>query len=352
MVHGTIQLVDARGRKYLTREERERFLAAAAREGKPDRQTFALTLAHSGARLSEVLALRPADIDLDASAIRIRTLKRRAEHWREGTAAQRGAPSPRARPRAPCDPPATRRRPAMALVQGNRTQTHRRRHGTRRDLRTAGMPQGAAPLLWNHRRLGRRSTPHDRRSPRPRRHLDDSHLHHSRRTRGTRVSRSHVDIRPIQYCYTRTCTMRPVLVLAALFFASPAFAHPTHPPSPAITGNGLSTQVLFVGADRGQSSLTVSARITNTADTPAYLAIVGPAPLALDNKGGVHYVREIVGIAKCQTLDNSKIDDCIANQNDILPGTTFTLLPPRCQRSSTSNSRPGTFNRTPWSVSS
>lgn len=83
MVHGTIQLVDAKGRKYLTHEERVRFLAAAAREGKPDRQTFALTLAHSGARLSEVLALRPADIDLDATAIRIRTLKRRAEHWRE-----------------------------------------------------------------------------------------------------------------------------------------------------------------------------------------------------------------------------------------------------------------------------
>lgn len=83
MVQGTIQLVDAKGRKYLTHEERGRFLAAAAREEKPDRQTFALTLAHSGARLSEVLALRPADIDLDAAAIRIRTLKRRAEHWRE-----------------------------------------------------------------------------------------------------------------------------------------------------------------------------------------------------------------------------------------------------------------------------
>lgn len=38
---------------------------------------------HSGARLSEVLALRPADIYLDAAAIRIRTLKRRAEYWRE-----------------------------------------------------------------------------------------------------------------------------------------------------------------------------------------------------------------------------------------------------------------------------
>ena len=84
MVQGTIQLLDAKGRKYLTHEERGRFLAAVAREEKPDRQTFALTLAHSGARLSEVFALRPADIDLDAaSAIRIRTLKRRAGPWRE-----------------------------------------------------------------------------------------------------------------------------------------------------------------------------------------------------------------------------------------------------------------------------
>ena len=83
MTETSFTLVDRRGRKYLTEQERERFLAAAATEPTPDRQTFALTLAHSGARLSEVLALRPVDIDLEAAAIRIRTLKRRAEHWRE-----------------------------------------------------------------------------------------------------------------------------------------------------------------------------------------------------------------------------------------------------------------------------
>ena len=33
--------------------------------------------------MSELLALRPVDIDLDATAIRIRTLKRRVDHWRE-----------------------------------------------------------------------------------------------------------------------------------------------------------------------------------------------------------------------------------------------------------------------------
>ena len=83
MVQGIIQLADGRGRKYLTAEERERFLTAAARAKRPERQTFALTLAHSGARLSEVLALRPRDVDLDAGLVRFRTLKRRAEHWRE-----------------------------------------------------------------------------------------------------------------------------------------------------------------------------------------------------------------------------------------------------------------------------
>ena len=68
---------------HLTEDERERFLAAAAREPKPEHQTFARAIAHSGARLSEVLALRPVDIDLNTAAIRIQTLKRRAEHWRE-----------------------------------------------------------------------------------------------------------------------------------------------------------------------------------------------------------------------------------------------------------------------------
>ena len=51
-------LVDARGRKYLTGEERARFLAAARAHPRPTVQTFALTLAHTGCRISEALALR------------------------------------------------------------------------------------------------------------------------------------------------------------------------------------------------------------------------------------------------------------------------------------------------------
>ena len=75
-------LVDARGRKYLTRDERERFLAVVRAHPKPPVQTLARTLALTGCRVSEALALRACDVDLDAAEIRIATLKRRREHWR------------------------------------------------------------------------------------------------------------------------------------------------------------------------------------------------------------------------------------------------------------------------------
>ena len=83
-MNGSAQLVDERGRKYLTTDERQRFIRAAAHVRKPVDQTFVLTIVHTGARVvSEVLALRALDVDLDAGAVRIRTLKRRVEHWRE-----------------------------------------------------------------------------------------------------------------------------------------------------------------------------------------------------------------------------------------------------------------------------
>ena len=52
-----LQPVDARGRKYLAADERRRFLEVAARALRPADQTFALTLAHNGARVSEALAI-------------------------------------------------------------------------------------------------------------------------------------------------------------------------------------------------------------------------------------------------------------------------------------------------------
>ena len=77
-----LTLVDARGRKYLTADERTRFLAAARAHPKPTVHTLARTLAMTGARVSEALAVRACDVDLEAGEVRISTLKRRREQWR------------------------------------------------------------------------------------------------------------------------------------------------------------------------------------------------------------------------------------------------------------------------------
>lgn len=76
-------LVTARGRKYLTADERRRFLEAVRTCPDTRIATFAATLAYTGCRISEALATRIEDVDLTNRTIRFRTLKRRAEHWRE-----------------------------------------------------------------------------------------------------------------------------------------------------------------------------------------------------------------------------------------------------------------------------
>ena len=69
-------LVDARGRTSLTREERDRFLAVVRVHPKPTVQTLARTLALTGWRVGEALAVRASEVDLAAAELRIATLKR------------------------------------------------------------------------------------------------------------------------------------------------------------------------------------------------------------------------------------------------------------------------------------
>lgn len=70
-------LYDREGnRKYLTRTERKAFLDAASRMP-PEVRTFCLTLAYTGARVSEVLALTPKRIDTEAHIAIIESLKKR-----------------------------------------------------------------------------------------------------------------------------------------------------------------------------------------------------------------------------------------------------------------------------------
>lgn len=70
-------------RKYLTQAERQRALAAAAASECPEPGLFAITLAWTGARVSEVLAIAAEDCDVERSVIALRTLKRRGPVVRE-----------------------------------------------------------------------------------------------------------------------------------------------------------------------------------------------------------------------------------------------------------------------------
>jgi integrase len=66
----------AGSRKYLNAAERRRFSKAAYR-APPEVRLFCLVLSLSGGRISEILALTPAAIDLDSGVANIMTLKRR-----------------------------------------------------------------------------------------------------------------------------------------------------------------------------------------------------------------------------------------------------------------------------------
>ena len=63
-------------RKYLSRDEGGKFLRHAADLPRPD-ALFCLTIYYTGCRISEALALRGQDIDSEAKAVLIRSLKKR-----------------------------------------------------------------------------------------------------------------------------------------------------------------------------------------------------------------------------------------------------------------------------------
>jgi integrase/recombinase XerD len=64
-------------RKYLTADERRRFLLTASRVPRAEVRTLCLLLAHTGCRISEALATTPASIEPTAGFVSIRCLKKR-----------------------------------------------------------------------------------------------------------------------------------------------------------------------------------------------------------------------------------------------------------------------------------
>lgn len=79
MHYGAVaSLYSARGlRKYLTPAERLRFIAAANAHPRAEVRLFCLTLAYTGCRISEGLALTSACIEAESGYIAIRSLKKR-----------------------------------------------------------------------------------------------------------------------------------------------------------------------------------------------------------------------------------------------------------------------------------
>ena len=77
---GEGHLFDREGnRKYLNAEERLRFYNAAIQLSDLGQRSFALTLFHTGCRISEALSLTPSGVDVGEGAIVVRTLKQRAK---------------------------------------------------------------------------------------------------------------------------------------------------------------------------------------------------------------------------------------------------------------------------------
>lgn len=70
-------------RKYVNWHERRRVLEAMESRLERDRALFALVLAWTGGRISEVLAVRPSSFQVESNLVALRTLKRRRPHVRE-----------------------------------------------------------------------------------------------------------------------------------------------------------------------------------------------------------------------------------------------------------------------------
>ena len=74
----TSELLTSSGkRKYLTQDEQGRFLKSAAELDSAEIRTFCMTLAYTGCRISEALALTVEHVDLSAKVVRFQTLKQR-----------------------------------------------------------------------------------------------------------------------------------------------------------------------------------------------------------------------------------------------------------------------------------
>ncbi|MEM1385448.1 MAG: hypothetical protein AAGD08_01045 [Pseudomonadota bacterium] len=89
---------------------------------------------------------------------------------------------------------------------------------------------------------------------------------------------------------------------------------------------GIGVQVLFVGRNPDGKQLTVSVQIQNTTDQPLNLAMIGPAPAAIDNRGVTYTLKQYAGLASCKSWQNQYVSTCMRNSSSYLPNETFGRL--------------------------
>lgn len=101
---------------------------------------------------------------------------------------------------------------------------------------------------------------------------------------------------------------------------------PFAPSTKQVQNNGLGVKLLFVGRNPDGKQLTISAELQNLTKEPVYLALVGPAPAAIDTSGVSYQLSKIAGMAQCNNLGNTYISYCFSNKSGALPGASFSLL--------------------------
>lgn len=94
-----------------------------------------------------------------------------------------------------------------------------------------------------------------------------------------------------------------------------------------VENNGLAVRVLFISQPAG-TQRTVSVEMKNTRDEAVWLAVIGPAPTAIDTQGSTYQVVQIAGVGTCKSLQTTHIDNCMRNSSSYLPGTVFSVLAP------------------------
>jgi integrase len=217
----------AGARKYLTESERAAFLQEAEVAERQVR-TLCMTLAHTGCRPSEALALTADRVDLSAGVVVFESLKKRTDGVFRA-----------ALPPALLD--------TLDMVHGIRETQARRGRG--RDvflwpwsrmtgwrmvhavMQAAGLdgvhacPQRVAPRLWGGRRLRRHP-------PQPRAKmawactaLHNRHLCRCRRSRRKKYRQQNVGVRPAGPARSGECTLTAVIGLAPPIFCEPLNAY-------------------------------------------------------------------------------------------------------------------------------